>query len=182
MLALNVEAFKYAAVMTDAEALLYQPTNLWTANSTAINAIVIHPESSVSASMLTNSGATLDGVQIYTSGFTNGAWRYALDFQRTNATGQILMYQSILATNSVRMDFTNMRRWSLLSVNIVASGTNVLVVFPSPVPHLYTNGLTPFITNGLTNYSLWLTNGNEFRGTFQSNAVGISTLWATFGQ
>lgn len=130
---------------------------------------------------VTNMGAALDGAQIFSSGFVNGADRYAMDFKRTNALGQILIYGSIVATNNARLEITNCVQWSLLSINVIASGATVRVLLPYPLPHLSTNGFTIFTTNSITNYSLFLTNGNEFRLTLQSN-VTMSTLWSTFGQ
>lgn len=130
---------------------------------------------------LTNFGATLDGVQIYSQGFTNDADLYWLDFNRTNEFGQVLIYHSIVATNNARLTITNNLQWRLLSINVIASGATVRVLLPYPLPHLNTNGFTIYTTNSITNYSLFLTNGNEFRFTIQSN-VTYSTLWSTFGQ
>lgn len=130
---------------------------------------------------MTNVAATLDGVQLFSQGFANNADFYWLDFYRTNTFGQVLIYQTIIATNNARMTMTNLNRWSLLSLNVIASGSTVMLLLPYPLPHLNTNGFTIYVTNSITNYALFLTNGNEFRLTLQSNYT-LSSLWSVFGQ
>lgn len=154
-------------------------SNQWNVDATnAANSIV---NQSITQNVSTI-GATLDGARILSSGFANGADTYLLDFQLTNGTGQKLIYRTIAATNNCRLIVTNAQTWGLLSLNIIASNINTLVLFPYPLPHLDTNGLTLFTTNSITNYSLTLSNGNELRLSLQSNAVTMSSLWQTFGQ
>lgn len=107
----------------------------------------------------------------------------------TNSHSQTNIYGTLTATNSVLfLGVTNAVRGSLFSFNVVAQITNQILYIPTNFPHLTTNGLSgpTNITSalyGTTNgyYSLVLTNGNEFRFTFQSNSTH-STIWTTFGQ
>ena len=121
--------------------------------------------------------------QIYTltpaasAGGTNFYW---MDCGKVNVQGGIYSYAT-LGTSNVTVDLmgpTNAVFGSLLSFNVVCNGgSNDTILLPDSLPHLNTNGLThsaPF-------YSLVLTNGNEFRGTLQSN-YSLSFTWATFGQ
>lgn len=104
---------------------------------------------------------------------TNFWW----DMGLTNAYGPIV-YRTITATQNVNfLGVTNSRQWGQLSINVVASGTNRLITVPTNLPHLNTNGLALMGSR----YGIWLTNGNEYRITVQSNST-LSTLWTTFGQ
>lgn len=91
------------------------------------------------------------------------------------------MYGSLLATNvyTELQLITNCFLWKLYSFNIDSSKTNSTILWPTNLfTHQNTNGL------GISSsfYYLILTNGNEFRGTVQSNYNGLSLTWATFGQ
>lgn len=105
----------------------------------------------------------------------------ALDFMATNGAGQRLLYAYYVATSDVRVYTTNTAIGRMLSYNIVASGGNRKLYYPTNTFH-YPN----FTTNGWTltgpYYTLILTNGNELRMSHRTNTAVFSTLWQSFGQ
>lgn len=101
---------------------------------------------------------------------TNYFW---MDFGRTNAFGQHLIYASAIATNDiVILGPTNCATWGLLSFNLLASGADRKVYFPPVIFGLNTNGLS--FTNGWAFTTV--SNGYLWRSTTQSNSV-LETIW-----
>lgn len=136
----------------------------------------------VYALFATNAGAAANSVyrigtnvDIVAGTRTNLWW----DFGLTNAYGEKYVYQSFLATNDVRfLGPTNCALDDMISLSVLASGGNRLVMFPTNLPHFRTNKTT--LTGSF--YTLTLTNGNELIFSARSNANTLSTIWDVFGQ
>ncbi len=188
-----IAAPEQRTVQTYTNAVLAQPTNFWVANSNGINDVIRRDTNSIVQDVLsivtnlfassTSFGVTNRGAAIL-SGFTltpsANLTNFWWDFGRTNANGERLIYATLGATTNVNfVGITNCNQWSILSFNLVASGSDVFVTFPSEVlPHFDSSYIANF---DLGRFGFWLTNGNEFRMTLQSNST-LSTLCATFGQ
>lgn len=175
--AFSASAFEYRTVQTYTNGVLQSPTTLWVANSNGINAVIKHP-----AQSLTNTVAIFDGVLITPFSTTNidQAHAYWLDFGKSNALGQNLIYQSVTATtNIVFWGITNCSRWRLLSVNVLASGRDCTVYFPTNLPHLGTNTLTYAVGKG---WGVVVSNGQNAVLTLQSNANTMSSIWTISDQ
>lgn len=142
-------------------------------NITNINQAITNLNLNVT-NISTYNPAIEDGYLLEPSSQTN----ILLDFGRTNNAGLKLVYASYSATNDVVITgLTNFFQWSILSVNIVASGADRNIYVPSTWPHFNTQN---WELQG-SKLHLTLTNGNELRLTLQTN-ITLSTTWATFGQ
>ena len=132
------------------------------------------------AQTITNNPITLQnyitsGTNIYPSPVGTN---FYIDFNIPSTRGYYI-YQSVIATNDVFFTrITNAVQWREVSINVLASGGTRRIGFTTNLPHANTNGLT--IINGC--YSFYLTNGNEFRISVQTNGATLSTIWSTFGQ
>lgn len=109
--------------------------------------------------------------------------RYWLDFGKTNALGQRVIYGHLIDSNfppAIFLDITNLTPNSMISFNVTSPNTS-----PNPTRTIFLNTnvfqYPRFDTNGwfknASGYGKILTNGNEFRMTIKTNDSGLSTLW-----